>query len=304
MSKEFMLENGFEPMRIEVLDSSMLGDYVDCPSKFYLRHILGLQPKVWDPVRDAPLDWGTAWHQGMYTYYSPTGGLDAALQKIDSVFPEHIRADTDKHKRSRDRMLKGLVAYHNKWERDNDRYEILRREQFFDVQNDDDGLRWCGRMDGIWAQKKPHKLMVWDFKGTSAMGERYYDQHELSFQFPGYVWAANQLGTEEVMEIRMDVIYTLTASMQFFRRTFRYDTFRIREFVENTKMWVDEIMEMQDRYLYEPEMWKKDWKECTRYRTCSFFKVHSIHPKGNTRLRVLQNDYAVRRWDPSAIEED
>jgi RecB family exonuclease len=298
-------EHGLKPKRIEVLDSSMLRDFVNCPSMFYLKHILGLRPRAADPRKTIALDWGSVWHEGLYTYYSPSGGLEAALERIDELFPSHITPENDSRiKRSRERMLKQMVAYHNKWKEDNKRYEIIRREQFFDVFSEEDDLRWCGRMDSIRRQSHPGKVQVWDYKTTSAMGDRYFDQHELSFQFPGYVWASNQIVTDTILELKMDVMYTLSKSFDFFRRTFRYDAFRLKEFVTNTKMWVDRIMYMQDNFLFEPEMWAKNWDECTRYNTCMFFPVHSIHPKGDTRLRVLQNNYHEDRWDPSAIHSD
>lgn len=307
MSLELLQSYGLHPKRIEVLDSSMLGDFCDCPSMFYLRHILGLKGNhgIDDKVA---LDWGTCWHKGMYAYYENYEGsfanLEAALTAITENFPDYINPTNDpKTKRSKKRMLEQMVAYHKKWEVDNRRFEILRREQFFDVYSDVDDLRWCGRMDSIRRQAQPDKIQVWDYKSTSAMGDRYFDSHELSFQFPGYVWACNQMLTEEVIELKMDVMYTLSGKFEFFRRTFRYDSYRRAEFVQNARLWVERIMELQDKHLYNPEMWNKNYKECTRYNTCSFFKVHNLHPKGDTRFRILQNDYHEERWDPSAIED-
>lgn len=307
MNQEMLQEYGLEPKRIEVLDSSMLGDFMDCPSRFYLKHILGLRPKKFDSVDNIPLDWGQTWHKAMYAYYKEGmgGNLEAALKAIDEYYPDYITPDIDtKTKRSKERMLKQMFAYDAHWREDNSRYEILRSEQFFDVYDEDLDLRWCGRMDSIRRQDRPNKVQVWDYKTTSAMGDRYFDKYELSFQFPGYVWAANKmLAGEEVLELKMDVMYTLSASFDFFRRTFRYDEYRRREFVDNTRLIVEQIHRLQDNHLCEPEKWVKNYNECTRYRTCMFFPVHNLHPKGDTRLNILGNDYKIERWDPSAIED-
>lgn len=297
---------GLEPKYIEVMDSSMFGDFMDCPSMFYLKHILGLRPNRFDAGANAPLDWGTAWHKAMYAYYKDgiEGNLEAALLAIEEFYPEYLTPEIDKRvKRSKKRMLQQMFAYHEKYARINRNYEIIRSEQFFDVDSEEHGIRWCGRMDSIRRQQRSKKIQVWDYKTTSAMGDRYFDQYELSFQFPGYVFAANELMTEEVLELTMDVMYTLSGSFEFFRRTFRYDMYRRREFVDNTKRGLERIYYLMDNHLYDPEVWYKNYNECTRYRTCMFFPVHNIHPKGDTRIRVLRDDYHVDRWDPSAIED-
>lgn len=306
MTEDLLSHYGLEPQPIEVFDSSILKDFINCPSMGYLKHILGLRPR--DARDSIPLDWGSQWHKGLYRYYAESddpakGNLEAGLQAIADDWPSHIDG-TDKYKRSRDRMLRIFCEYETKWLSDNKLYTILRHEQFFDVEDRDIPLRWCGRMDSIRRKKSPSKIAPWDYKTTSAMGSRYFDQFELSFQFPGYVWASDQMMTDEIIEIRVDVLYTLSKSHDFFRRTFRYDAFRKKEWVSNVKMWIDWISERQERYLYDPEMWMKNWDECTRYSNCMFFPVHSIHPKGDTRLRILQDDYIIDRWDPSAMGDD
>lgn len=306
MNEALLLQWGLEPKKVEVLDSSMVGDFVNCPSMFYLKHILGLRPNRFDASANIALDWGTCWHKGMYAYYKEgiQGNLEAGLAAIADNFPDYITPQNDpKTKRSRDRMLKQLVAYHNHWAEDNKHYEIIRSEQYFDVYSEEEAIRWCGRMDSIRRKKSPSKIQVWDYKTTSAMGDRYFDQYELSFQFPGYTWASNLMMTEEVVELRMDVMYTLSASFDFFRKTFRYDAHRRKEFADNIKIILEQIYYLMEHHLYEPEKWYKNYQECTRYHTCMFFPVHNLHPKGDTRLRVLSNDYHVDRWDPSALQD-
>jgi hypothetical protein len=307
MNEAMLLQYGLEPKKVEVLDSSMVGDFVNCPSMFYLKHILGLRPNRFDASSNIALDWGTCWHKGMYAYYKDGAGgnLEAALVAIAENFPDYITPQNDpKTKRSRDRMLKQMVAYHNHWSADNQNYEIIRSEQYFDVNMEKYGIRWCGRMDSIRRKLSPSKIQVWDYKTTSAMGDRYFDTHELSFQCPGYVTSANEMTAgEEVLELKLDVMYTLSASFQFFRKTFRYDAYRRQEWAANIKIVLERIYFLMDNHLYEPEMWYKSYQECTRYHTCMFFPVHNLHPKGDTRLRILSNDYHVDRWDPSAIED-
>lgn len=302
-------EFGLNPKAPVAYDSSMLKDFVDCPSKFYLRHILGLRRRHTDPKDSAKFDWGTCWHHVIEAYHRESdppeeGNLVAALETLEDKYPEAITPASDKYKRSKERMIKQLFEYDKRFKSQNSELEILRHEQFFDVYNEEEDLRWIGRIDSLRRRKRDGRIVVWDYKTSSSMGPLYFDQHELGFQFPGYVWAANQMFTEEVQEITVDVMYTISRSYDFFRRTFRYDAYRRKEWVNNVKMIVAEINRLVENHLYEPDKWIKNWNECTRYGRCSFFDVHNIHPKGDTRLKILTNDYVEDRWDPRNLDDD
>ena len=294
-------DHGFNPKRMEVLDSSRLKDFVDCPSKFYLRHILGLKPAVLDTQSESKFSWGTCWHKVLEVYFAEGRDKVAALKALDEEYPSYITADQDKFKRTKDRMIEAFFKYLDKWEENLNNLEVLRNEQFFDQYSEDDGLRWCGRIDSIRRRKTTGAIVVWDYKTSSAMGPLYFDQHEIGFQFPGYVWAANQMMGGEVNEITVDVLYMITRSMDLRQKTFRYDSSRIKEWVTNVKMWIDQIYRLQDAHLYNPNLWAKNWNECTRYGRCTYFDVHSITPRGSARLNILTSGYKEERWEPSEV---
>lgn len=226
-----------------------------------------------------------------------------ALEALEEIFPSYVTPDQDKYKRGKDRMIKAFFDYLDKWQSNLESLEILRHEQFFDVTSEKDGLRWCGRIDSVRRRKKTGAYVVWDYKTSSVMGPMYFDQHEVGFQFPGYVWAVDQMmgGNGEVKEITIDVMYMVTKTMNLRQKTFRYDSSRISEWVHNVKGWIDIIMKLQDSSLYDPEAWGKNWNECTRYGRCQFFDVHAITPKGNARLNILRHSYKVDRWEPENV---
>lgn len=293
---------GLRPQRPEVIDSSMLKDYVDCPSMFYLRHVLGLRRKLVDPQRQSPLDWGTVWHRVMeawYTTFDPAAAL-AALEP----WPPTIMAETDSQGRSQQRMAKIFFDYIEKFgDADQRDFDILRTEQFFDVLDPNSDLRWCGRIDGIWRRKRNGRLNLIDHKTTGKMGSYYFEQFEHSFQIPGYAWAGSQLITEPLEDVMINCLYTLKGSHEFFRRTIRFTPARIAEWRANVLMWLEELNRMLDEHLHEPELWRKNWNECTRYGLCSFADVHFLPATGDTRLRVLSNDFIEDRWDPRRLDE-
>lgn len=304
--QELLEQYGLIPKPPPVIDASMLGTFMDCPSKFYLRYVLGLRPKHKDPAKDGALDWGTCWHEAMFAFMEAAGSdleprMVAGLQAIDEYYPAYLTPEVDKVKRSKDRMIEQYFAYAKAWLKKEHQYEILRNEQYFDVLDEETGLRWCGRIDSIRRVLRNGKIRVWDYKTTKAMGPQYFDQFEMSFQFPGYVWSSDQMMTDDVREITVDVMYTISKKFEFFERTFRYDLFRLAEWKQNVKMEVDRIYYMLENFLYEPNRWAKNWGDCTRYGRCRFFTVHSLNPRGEGRLLELRDNYEVSRWDPSSV---
>lgn len=296
---------GLVPKAPPVIDSSMLGTFMDCPSKFYLRYVLGLRPKRKDPTKDGALDWGTCWHECMFAFMEARGGTQeervvAGLQAIEKWYPTYLTPEVDKVKRSKERMIEQFFAYVEIWLKKEHEYEILRNEQYFDVLDPVTGLRWCGRIDSIRRVVRNGKVRIWDYKTTKAMGPTYFDQFEVSFQFPGYVWSGDQMMTEDVREITVEVMYTVSKKFEFFERTFRYDEHRLHEWQTNVKRIVDRIRDMLDKHLYNPDMWDKNWGDCTRYGKCRFFGVHALNPRGEGRLYELRDNYEISRWDPSA----
>ena len=289
---------GLEPKVPEAMDSSMLKTFMDCPSQFYLRYVLGLKRKITDPSREASLDWGTCWHTVMEVY-NETGSQEEALRALEENYPSYITPSTDRMKRSKARMVEAFFGYLEKWE-EQDRKNLtpIRNEQFFDILEEESGLRWCGRIDRILRWKDTDRIVVWDYKTSSAMGDDYFDQHETGVQLPGYVWAASHLLGEPVREACIDVLYMTSRNTDFRRKTFRYNPARLEEWKKNIKKWISRVEEMLDKYLYFPEEWHKNWNECLRYGKCPFFSVHSVAPIGDVRMRMIQSDFDVEFWNP------
>jgi len=303
MSEELLAQYNLTARAPGVIDSSMLKDFIDCPSMYYLRHVLGQRKKTFDVQYHGKFDWGTCWHKVLELYHKAGRDPIAGLQAIEAHYPEYLTPAVDKHNRSKERMIKQFFAYVEKWRTQDDEWEILRSEQFFQLYDEEEDFEWSGRMDNIRRNKHSKAVRVFDYKTASVMGGSYFTQHELGFQFPGYVWGADHIMTDSVCEITVDVMYTLSASFDFFRRTFRYQPAHMKEWRKNVKYWRDQLTFMLENHLHDPAAWGQNRNECTRYGPCLFLDVHSVVPTRDTRLRLLQNDYMEDRWDPSMMGE-
>jgi hypothetical protein len=307
---------GLNPRLPEVFDSTMIADFVDCHSRFYQRHVLGLQPKTWESA--IQLSWGSAWHKLQELYHNGmhTDGLSheeamtVATAYVADRWDNSIDWSLDRHGRTMQRMMLLFVQYVERFKQDEKYIEPLRSEQFFDIfcpaANPDCplgggcDLRWCGRIDRLFRVRG--KIKARDYKTTSAMGVSYFDRYEHSFQMPGYNWGAVHLVPQGIDGIEIDVLYTLKASEDFYRRTFRYINPRLIEWRDNVKRIIEDIRRLWHLYPDEPEAWRKNWNECTRYSTCAYSGIHFPAPISDTRLRIMANDYRESRWDPSEVD--
>lgn len=298
---------GLHPQRVEVFDASMLSEFAKCPSKFYLRYILGLKPRM--DLGNPNLVWGTLWHNLMYKWWD-SFDREAALSAVEP-WPEQLLNADDKKGRTHDRMIMCFDKYVEKYHtHDMKSMEVLRREQYFDIDcgEDDDcplggcGLRWCGRMDKL--VKVGTHLGPVDYKTTGALGKHYWDRYKYGFQIPGYVWAAVHLTNSEVRSAWLDVLYVLKASEDLYRRELMYSNLYLQEWVKNTKRVIADATKLMDSSLDDPEAWRQNREECTVYSLCEFADVHfSPNFQGTSRYRILGQDYVEERWDPSAIGE-
>lgn len=296
---------GLRPEFPEVLDSSMVKDFMYCPSYFYLRHVLGLKKKYRVPQEDAGMDWGTKWHDLMYAWHL-TYDMTEALKSLEP-WPESVMAETDRHGRSKERMIKIFFDYVDKFgESDRKNFEVIRLENFFDIFDEEFEIRWCGRMDRVVRRRTNGRIMLWDYKTTSYMIKFYFEQFEHSFQMPGYARMLSQLLTEPVREVYLDVVHTLKKDHDFYRRSIPYSPAKIAEWGRNVRNVLDWMYWLRDNHLYNPEAWIKNWNHCTSWnKACQFADVHWSPPTKDTRLRILRDNYEVERWDPiEALEEE
>lgn len=293
----------FNPVLPKVFDATMLSDFVNCPSLFYLRHVLGLRHRSKEEKND--LNWGKVWHRAQELYW---GTSPESVVEAFEGWPVGLDFSDPKN-RTLERMALCITEYFERFSYNLAKAKHVRSEQYFEVhcpENNPDcrfggcGLSWCGRIDRMVERRG--KLLVWDYKTTGRyVNDDFFESYKNSFQIPGYVWAANHITTETVNDAVLDVFRCIKTQHEFYQRTFSYTDERILEWLYNTKYWVAQVHSMYERWKNEPEKWPKNWAECTRYYRCAFAAVHFTPPTRDDRTRVLAADYEEHRWDPQHI---
>lgn len=298
---------GFTPHLPEVFDASMLMDYIDCPSYFYLRHVLGLAPK-----RDGgnpALRWGSKWHEVMYSFHRERS-IPEALRTLHSVWPDVLN-ELDAKSRTEPRMERLLLEYAQKYDHiDRSEWHTILREQYFDVECKEEdnclfggcGLRWSGRMDRVTEREPSGRVYVWDYKTTSYMRGSFLDELKHGFQIPGYVWAACHLTTEDVVGAMIDQLYATKTKESMNRYELRLTDQHIVEWRDNVKGIISEIRQRYSASSHSPEEWPKNWNQCYRYSTCMFTPIHTTPAFEDVRMRIMEQDFVEDRWDPSQFD--
>jgi hypothetical protein len=176
--------------------------YLNCPWKGFLRHGLGIEPRV----IPNPLAVGVAVHEARAEFYRSGGSLKLAEKKITGYF---ARADLEFEEDGlrillKDRALNMLRAWVVQYGREDfDRYEILEVERYFELPIPGlPGFVFTGRIDDIRRESKPpHRTLIFDMKTSGYSKTLTEDSFRWGDQSTGY-WA----GAEKVLGLHVDAI--------------------------------------------------------------------------------------------------
>jgi hypothetical protein len=137
-----------------------------CPRKHNFQYVRCLSPKS----RSIFLDESTAAHEALECFYKG-GTSEDAIDAFDEVYDRHINMLEDLGRGTKEAIERFLriraltVAYFDHvGEKDRTMYDFSHVEQEFNVPvfdpkgNEVEGVRFCGKMDGIWTQKMGRKL--------------------------------------------------------------------------------------------------------------------------------------------------
>jgi len=175
----------------EVLDSSKLDDFLQCPRRFFYCHVLGW--RLDQPQHD--LYFGESWHmareyQLINGYEDVEGAYNVFINHYRKEFPE----ETDANFRPKvpeavnQALLNFAVTYHNDLEEN----ELLTNpdtgEPFTEIAGTvpiDDTRHLHFRMDSLLQRKSDEMVFSWDHKSSSAgyMSPRWNGQDPWGDQF-------------------------------------------------------------------------------------------------------------------------
>lgn len=285
--------------RLPVLaDHTMSGTFGECLRMGYYAHGLGLIPQE---TRMA-LHWGKTFHAVTETWQT-TSNPDA----VANVIRENIEVDTgDRYGRNQSRMVEAFVEW-VKYNRENP-IEVLRTEQPTAIKclsgencpynpNSEHGcnLEYGGRLD---------RIVRWNnLVGPLDIKTTIYDEsdptitYKPSHQMEGYLWIVAHLIGRHPWGVIVERVVCNKSKLFVRRFPVPYAADLIREWAENERRRLVKLRKMAEEFPFEEIEWEQNHGRCSKPYMCEFRQLCLAPRDMDFRLRLMRDNYLVRRWD-------
>ena len=303
-----------------IVDSTKAKDYLECPRKFWWRHILGWEPEG----SNLNLVFGEAFHKVMeqllltgYTVDSVEAGMAEFNKVYRAVYPE----ETDSDRAPKNAVFAELAAieYIKNYASDQNRFSVLHTEVSGSVAvipaSDDRRLtKIYFKMDSILRDSALDAIVSFEHKTTGqSHTTRYGNQWPLSFQIGTYTHVMRSFyPPEEVWGIIVNSISLMKTKNHFQRYPVRKTTPQMEVWlnIADGVLWNIE----QDLVNYQEELESPDLTmhtfplnptSCDKWYGCPYLDFCVAWE--NPIERVLSfteppEGFKVSFWDPRAIE--
>jgi hypothetical protein len=181
--------------------------YQNCPRKFYLRYVLGLEPTFTSP----PLINGLIYHEAKAIWYTSKGDRNKAVRKIGTLIKEFKTEveDPDILVKMKDRLTVLLDTWIEEYGRaDFEKYKILGVEKEYKTALLDTNIKLTTRLDLIVQQKRTKEVFVVDTKTSSFSINTASESMYYGDQATAYLWALKKnRPTLDVTGLIVDISY-------------------------------------------------------------------------------------------------
>ena len=276
----------------DTYDSTRINDFRRCPEFFHNRHVKGLVLDGGSKHTD-PLAAGGAIHKGVEAWFATkvllprlgnaTTAVKMAWGTDDLFLPE-------KAKYTQGFLTAVMAGYADAWPREKDNFKVLANEQWLQSGN------YGGIIDRL--VEFDDGVYVMDTKTTSGwVNERYIEAFQLSSQFRGYVWLAQQAGYDchgaYLDAIHLDTQGHKVKRGDFVREKILFSDEQIQSWLldkEKTRRDIEDLHPLEGRRLQWPQNDQRcfDWN-----RPCPYWKLcTAVIPENE------MDYYKEERWEP------
>jgi hypothetical protein len=301
------------PLFQTLWDSTSLKALKECPYKYFLSIICGLESKA---PKD-PLVFGIAFHRAMQIYhYKKAEGLshdDALEAALDAGIQAYVDREGNlyyakKKERGFYALLRAIV-----WHLDhfNDcgykpdsaktitlangkpAAELSFRFKLFEL----DGIEiWlAGHFDHLVEYNGQY--FVKDYKTAASLGETFFKQFDPNTQMSLYIVGGKVVLDKPVAGAIVDGIQCAVHFNRFQRGFIMKSQEALNEFIEDTKFWI----EMAKLYATSGH-YPKNEESCDKFGGCQFREACKTPP--SLRENLFKSQFVQRVWDPSVSREE
>jgi len=305
----------------DIIDSSKLSTYCQCPRQFFYKYILG-----WTKLgTHHDLNFGTAIHESMLVFnqwrqanlHQPLIGNEAVLKEAFVEFlieyrKEHPKEfDNDYRPKDPATANHALVSYLQKYDVNDTSEIILHPETGGSVIIDELGRKLHFKMDVI-IEDRDGNIIIRDYKTGSRKSQPWEDKFYTSFQIGTYLHAAKCLYGNRVKHFNIRGIFTYKANSKDrefgcvdfhdvyvmknsnFMEEWRIDICHWYDMLEND---MNELKESKESDIIM-SCFRKNPEFCTKFRTCQYFEQCCDWTNPLAMQHELPMGYRISRWDP------
>ena len=304
----------------DILDSTKIQCYQDCPRKFFYEYMLGWRSSY--PSNH--LHFGKCVHLALehITLHNCTG--KAVIEAIEifnteyrMLFPEST--DAIYTPKTPGRFFDCLLMYLKQWASDKTQYTTYKTE-FGGTVSLGDGYKVAFKMDTILLDNYTGLYCSLEHKtaGGNWVNQNYDIQHEMGIQCGTYTHVLNCIfPPEQVSGVIINLLqFKKTKDHLYKGNDFILQRFpinlsnsRMYDWMENTKMWIDLINENTAKLSECSDSddlmrcFPKNGRSCTNYnKACTYLDLCRAWQNPLQHLHRMPNDMTVSFWNP--LEED
>lgn len=293
----------------DILDTSKLLDFIECPRRYFYRHLLG-----WTSDRpNNHLVFGEAWHRALEVLlnkgYEPAGiseAFDTFMACYRPIFPE----DTDElyYPKVPAVVLPALAEYTTRFANDHNNFQVLNTEVSGSAPLNDN-LSIHFRLDAICRDMRSGKFFVLEHK-TAGSTYMWAEQWLLSFQVGTYTHVLYCLhNPEEVFGVVMNGTFfdkrKKSNPVDFMR-------FDVPKTEDQMRTWLFSVLSWANIMQYNLDMLSQcteddgvlsafplNPKGCTSYgKICPYHDFCIAWANPLRRCFEVQPGFKVEFWDP------
>lgn len=302
----------------EILDSSKISEYMECPRKFFFRYVMG-----WSPTKPSlHLEFGSAWHKAM-EYLNINGrssknvisAWELATEYLRENYPDYGEVQKGK---TCSNMFSALRHYVKVYSADN--HIRLHTEVAGTVPISDKRVLHF-RTDYIYQAEMDLKhpaIYSIDYKTGSRLSPQWLNQWANSFQMNTYYHAmCAYYGYDKFKGMIVDGTHftgelekeTPDFSKIFVRVPIKKTEVQLKLWLYEANYWVDRIEDSMttlktasphDDALY---CFPRVGGSCTKYAGCPYLNYCQLVPNPLKNVDMIPEGMTIRRWDPSDYED-
>ena len=306
----------------DILDSSKIQTFMECPRKFFYSYIVGWEKDI----PNVHLIFGEAWHRAMEHLTLNGHGAESvnkAFEKFDSYYtkemskkPEnatsifgHDIADApvvDTSKKNSNTALMGLVKYVKTFPEDA-KHNVLHTEVSGKVPVADDRFVHF-RLDTILETEEG--ILTLDHKTGSKFSMSWAAKWELSLQMATYIHVLYTVFPfEKVYGAKINGAFFTAKDVSFERVPVRKTKDMLTAWLAQINYYIDMIQWNTEKLLEEDneeksymESFPMNTQSCTNYGLCPFHGMCTSWSNPLRKIKTIPIGFKEKRWDPTKRE--